>query len=51
MLGGTYTAAELEERSGLPEGAMARIRRQLGLPEPDPEDRVYGDDDVARPSR
>ena len=46
VLGGTYTAAELEERSGLPQGTMARIRRQLGLPQPAPDDRVYGDDDV-----
>jgi adenylate cyclase len=47
VLGGTYTAAELEERSALPEGTMARIRRQLGLPQPAPDDRVYGEDDVA----
>ena len=47
VLGGTYTAAELEERSVLPEGTMARIRRQLGLPQPAPDDRVYGEDDVA----
>ncbi|MGZ4176110.1 MAG: adenylate cyclase regulatory domain-containing protein [Solirubrobacteraceae bacterium] len=46
VLGGTYTAAELDERAGLPAGTMARIRRQLGLPEPGPTDRVYGDDDV-----
>ncbi len=46
VLGGTYTAADLEERSGLPAEAMARIRRQLGLPEPGPQDRVYSDDDV-----
>ncbi|MGZ4311511.1 MAG: adenylate cyclase regulatory domain-containing protein [Solirubrobacteraceae bacterium] len=46
VLGGTYTAAELDERAGLPAGTMARIRRQLGLPEPRPTDRVYGDDDV-----
>ena len=46
VLGGTYTAAELEARSGLPEGTMARIRRQLGLPQPAPDDRVYGDDDA-----
>ena len=36
VLGGTYTAAELDERAGLPAGTMARIRRQLGLPEPGP---------------
>ncbi|MGZ6603840.1 MAG: adenylate cyclase regulatory domain-containing protein [Solirubrobacteraceae bacterium] len=46
VLGGTYTAAELDERAGLPAGTMARIRRQLGLPEPGPTDRVYGDDDA-----
>jgi adenylate cyclase len=46
VLGGTYTATEIEERSGLPPGTMVRIRRQQGLPEPGPEDRVYGDDDV-----
>ncbi len=32
VLGGTYTAAEVEERAGLPAGTMARIRRQHGLP-------------------
>ncbi|HEY2317959.1 MAG TPA: adenylate cyclase regulatory domain-containing protein [Solirubrobacteraceae bacterium] len=46
VLGGRYTAAELDERSGLPAGTMARIRRQLGLPEPGAGDRVYGDEDV-----
>jgi adenylate cyclase len=46
VLGGRYTAAELDERAGLPAGTMARIRRQLGLPQPTGEDRVYGDEDV-----
>jgi adenylate cyclase len=46
VLGGTYTAAQLEERAALPAGTMVRIRRQLGLPEPGPDDRVYGEDDV-----
>jgi adenylate cyclase len=46
VLGGRYTAAELDERAGLPAGTMARIRRQLGLPQPTSEDRVYGDEDV-----
>jgi adenylate cyclase len=47
VLGGTYTASEVEERSGLPGGMMARIRRQHGLPAPDPDDRVFSDEDVA----
>ena len=46
VLGGSYTAAELDERAGLPDGTMARIRRQLGLPAREAEDQVYGDDDV-----
>jgi adenylate cyclase len=46
VLGGRYTAAELDDRAGLPAGTMARIRRQLGLPEPGRDDRVYGDEDV-----
>jgi adenylate cyclase len=46
VLGGTYTAGEVEERTGLPAGTMARIRRQHGLPAADPEDRVFSDEDV-----
>ncbi len=46
VLGGTYTASEVEERAGLPAGTMARIRRQHGLPAPESEDRVFSDEDV-----
>jgi adenylate cyclase len=46
VLGGTYTAGEVEERTGLPAGTMARIRRQHGLPAPEPDDRVFSDEDV-----
>jgi len=46
VLGGTYTAAEVEERTGLGAGTMARIRRQHGLPAPGPDDRVFSDEDV-----
>jgi adenylate cyclase len=46
VLGGRYTAQELEERTGLPAAQMLRIRRLLGLPEPGPEDRVFGDEEV-----
>jgi adenylate cyclase len=47
VLGGKYTAAELEQRTGLPASLMLRVRRLLGLPEPGPHDRVFGDVDVA----
>ena len=46
MLGGRYTAKELEERTGLPAAQMLRIRRLLGLPEPSPQDRVYGEEEI-----
>ena len=46
VLGGTYTAGEVEERTGLPGGTIARIRRQQGLPAPDSDDRVFSDEDV-----
>jgi adenylate cyclase len=46
VLGGTYTASEVEERAGLPAGTMTRIRRQHGLPAPESEDRVFSDEDV-----
>jgi adenylate cyclase len=46
VLGGTYTAGEVEERTGLPAGTMARTRRQHGLPASEPEDRVFSDEDI-----
>jgi adenylate cyclase len=46
VLGGAYTAEELEEQTGLPAAQMLRIRRLLGLPEPSPEDRVFGEEEV-----
>jgi adenylate cyclase len=46
VLGGRYTAEELEERTGFPASQMLRIRRQLGLPEPAPGDRVYGEEEI-----
>jgi adenylate cyclase len=47
VLGGTYTAAEIEERTGLPTSVLERLRRMLGLPAADPADRCYGEADVA----
>ncbi|MEO6857479.1 MAG: adenylate cyclase regulatory domain-containing protein, partial [Solirubrobacteraceae bacterium] len=46
VLEGTYTAEEIEERTGLPVSTMLRIRRLQGLPRPDPDDRVFSDEDV-----
>jgi adenylate cyclase len=46
VLGGTYTAREIQERSGLTAANVIRIRRILGLPEPDVDDRVFTDEDV-----
>jgi adenylate cyclase len=46
VLGGTFTAKEIEERTGLPAATMVRIRRQHGLPEAKPDDRVFSDEDV-----
>ncbi len=46
VLGGRYTAAEIEQRTGVPAALMLRIRRLEGLPEAGPEDRVFGDEDV-----
>jgi adenylate cyclase len=46
VLGGRYTAREVEERTGVPAELMLRIRRLAGLPEPGPEDREFGDEDV-----
>jgi adenylate cyclase len=46
VLGGRYTAAELEEETGLPATQMLRIRRLLGLPEPGPEERVFGEEEI-----
>jgi adenylate cyclase len=46
VLGGRYTAKELEERTGLPASQHVRMRRLLGLPEPSAEDRVFGEEEV-----
>jgi adenylate cyclase len=46
VLGGTYSAREIQERTGLTAASIIRIRRILGLPEPDVDDRVFTDEDV-----
>ena len=47
VLRGRYTAAELEECTGVPARVMLRRRRILGLPEADPDEAVFRDEDVA----
>ena len=47
VLGGTHTAAEVSERTGLPVEVILRVRGLLGLPVPAPDDRVFSDEDVA----
>jgi adenylate cyclase len=46
VLGGRYSAAEIEAKTELPARTLLRLRRVLGLPEAGPEDRVFGDEDI-----
>jgi adenylate cyclase len=47
ILGGRYTAADIEARTGLPVELVLRIRRMLGLPGAEPNDRVFGEEEIA----
>jgi adenylate cyclase len=46
VLGGAHTAREIEEETGLPASLLIRMRRLNGLSEPDPDDRVFSDEDI-----
>jgi len=46
ILGGTYSAIEIEQHTGLPTATMIRLRGLQGLAEPGPDDRVFCDEDV-----
>ncbi len=46
VLGGQHTAREIERRTGVPAALLVRYRRLLGLPQPGPDDRVFGEEDV-----
>jgi adenylate cyclase len=46
VLGGTLTAREVEQETGLQARVMVRIRRLHGLPEVDIDERVFSEDDV-----
>jgi adenylate cyclase len=47
VLGGKYTAAEVEEQTGVPASLVIRIRRLQGLPEPGADEHAFSDEDVA----
>jgi adenylate cyclase len=47
VLGGRYTAQEIERQTGLSADFLMRMRRLLGLPEAEPQDRVFGEEEVA----
>ena len=46
FLGGRYTAGELAEQANVPVELWSGFRRALGLPDPGPDDKVYGDEDL-----
>ncbi|HZU39825.1 MAG TPA: adenylate cyclase regulatory domain-containing protein [Solirubrobacteraceae bacterium] len=46
VLGGRYTAREIEARTGLPARVLLRLRRMLGLPEAGEDERLFGEEDV-----
>src|SRR5947209_7360683 len=47
VLGGRYTAEEIAQRTDLPVDLLLRIRRLLGLPEAEPQDRVFSEEEIA----
>lgn len=46
VLGGCFTAREIEAKTGLPAHTLLRLRRMLGLPDVGEDDRVFGEEDV-----
>ena len=46
VLGGRYSAAEIEQQTGVPADLMLRVQRLLGLPEPGPDEKVFGEADA-----
>ena len=45
-LGGTHSAREIEQRSGLPADVLVRMRRRVGLTEPRVDERVFSETDI-----
>ena len=50
LLGGCYSAAEIEAQTGVPAELIVRIRGLLGLPRPEPGDRVFGPEQITTAS-
>lgn len=46
VLGAVHSAREVQAQTGLPAAVMARLHRLQGMPEPDPDDRVFSARDV-----
>jgi adenylate cyclase len=46
VVGGRYTAQEIEERTGLSAEILLRIRRLLGLPAAEADEHVFGEEDI-----
>ena len=46
LLAGRYTAEELAGKAGVPAELLLRIRRSLGLPEGEPDERLFADTDL-----
>ena len=53
VLGGDLSAAQIAGETGLPVDMLRRLRRQLGLPDADPDQHVFGDEwlDSARSTK
>jgi adenylate cyclase len=49
--GRRYTAAEVAERAVVDEGVLRRNRLALGLPDPEPDERAFTDEDVEAAKR
>ncbi|MEA2161280.1 MAG: adenylate cyclase, partial [Solirubrobacteraceae bacterium] len=46
VLAGEYTARDLERMTGLSASTLLRIRRSLGLPEAQPDERTFSEADI-----
>ena len=46
VFGGVHSATEIEQQTGLPAETMIQMRRLLGLPEAEPDDDVFSDEDI-----
>jgi adenylate cyclase len=46
VLGGRYTASDIERETGAPAGLLLRMRRLVGLPEAGPDDRAFSEEDM-----